>query len=378
MRKIVIVSAAVLAAAAGVAGTWFDVEPFATNGWLWLFGGCATLLLAAVELTYRPAGTGWPDAPGPPRPLRLRPIDYAKALVQWIHAFKRTYAIEPGLYHLSDDVDVHTPVLVTGNYHLSVFLLLRHLQGRNVRLLVVDTDGINVWCAAGKLQFSNDAILQQLERYDRAELTDRKWLRLVLPKFGLAGIDIRGLRKEKIRPIIGPLYAREVPAWLAAPKLVDQNESRVHFGLQMRLFSWLPGFVQFTGYSLGVALAFFLLVELPFGVHTPVGIVAVAAVMSTLYPVLFPWLWGQRFAVKGITLSAWLLLAVSWALSPAVAASAIPVVVATGIFTALAYTGNSAVSNYSRVRREIAAYLPACVILYVVSEATIISDEVLR
>jgi CO dehydrogenase/acetyl-CoA synthase gamma subunit (corrinoid Fe-S protein) len=43
---------------------------------------------------------------------------------------------------------LRSPVLVTGNYDLTVRHVLRALQGLDTRLLVVPSAGINVWCAA--------------------------------------------------------------------------------------------------------------------------------------------------------------------------------------------------------------------------------------
>ena len=88
--------------------------------------------------------------------------------------------------------------------------------------------------------------------------------------------------------------------------------------------------------------------------------------------ILFPAIPGARFAVKGLWLAAILtcaLLGLSLAglLSWPGLAIAVPFVFATAVFFGLSYTGNSAVSNYSSVRREIAQFLPLNVALYVTS-----------
>ncbi|RME00446.1 MAG: copper oxidase, partial [Deltaproteobacteria bacterium] len=44
--------------------------------------------------------------------------------------------------------DEKSPVLVTGNYTLTVARLLRHLEGLDLWVLVANSGGINVWCAA--------------------------------------------------------------------------------------------------------------------------------------------------------------------------------------------------------------------------------------
>ncbi len=337
----------------------------------------AALLLAndALCATYYRSGTPWPvvadHGSEQPRPLRVSALDYVKAAISWLDAFKRTYVVQPGLYYTGDHYDREAPLLVTSNYRLTVFLVVRRVRKFNARLLVLDTDGINVWCAAGKGAFGNEALLAQLERYDRALLTDDKWLRLVLPKFGLAGIDLRALRHERIRPIIGPLYAKELPAYLAERPLRDCDEDRVHFGLQMRGFSWVPGLKQMLGYSL-LLLIIFMTAHWLWGSSVPVGVLVIAAFVATAYPLLFPWIPGDRFAVKGAWLgAATAAVLVAAALAGAVPATSlaasIPFSLATGMFFGLAYTGNSAVSNYSSVRKETAQFLVPEVALYAVS-----------
>jgi hypothetical protein len=57
---------------------------------------------------------------------------------------------------------------------------------------------------------------------------------------------------------------------------------------------------------------------------------------------------------------------------------AILFIFATAVFVGLSYTGNSAVSNYSRVRKETARFLPLNVLLYIGSLAAFIMTEVYR
>ena len=47
--------------------------------------------------------------------------------------------------------DRNSPVLLTGNYHLTILKVKRALKGQNAFLLVANSRGINVWCAAAGL-----------------------------------------------------------------------------------------------------------------------------------------------------------------------------------------------------------------------------------
>ncbi|MDX1580667.1 MAG: mercury methylation corrinoid protein HgcA, partial [Alphaproteobacteria bacterium] len=62
------------------------------------------------------------------------------------------YQLTPGLYAVGHP-DAQAPVLVSANYKLSFDCLRTALAGRSAWLLVIDTKGINVWCAAGKGTF---------------------------------------------------------------------------------------------------------------------------------------------------------------------------------------------------------------------------------
>ncbi|MCP4654255.1 MAG: hypothetical protein GY856_02430 [bacterium] len=373
---------AVALVVAGMADRWFGYPAFAPYRFWFLAIGLLVLVYAAVRTTYYRSGTPRPRPSDQPRPLRLRWWDYPKALICWLDAFKQTYAVEPGLYYTGTHYDRDAPLLVTANYLLTVLLVARRIRAFNVRLLVVDTDGINVWCSAGKGRFSSAAILRELDRYAWELLAEGAKLTLVLPKFSLAGVELRALRKARMRPIIGPLYAKDLSAYLSNPPLKDRDDDRVVFGLQSRIFSWLPGLVQLLGYSLAAALVLFGM-EWLWGLEVPLGMVGLTAFLGTAYPILFPWIPGVRFAVKGLWLAAFTslglgVLAAAGLLLPADLVMAVLFTFATALFVGLSYTGNSAVSNYSAVRKEIARFLPLNVLLYAGSLVAFVITELNR
>ena len=72
------------------------------------------------------------------------------------------YLIAPGLYRIGKP-EANSPVLVTANYKLTVDTVRRWLAGMNVWLLVLDTKGVNVWCAAGKGTFGTAELVRRIE-----------------------------------------------------------------------------------------------------------------------------------------------------------------------------------------------------------------------
>ena len=289
-------------------------------------------------------------------PVHFTLIDYGKALISWIFLFMRVFSLKPGLYHIGE-LDEKAPLLVTANNYLTVFLLARRLRNRKVRLLITDTEGINVWCSAGEGRFSAKEIIEKATKCGL--LTGKGKVRMILPKFSLAGVNLEELRKHGINPVIGPLYAKDVPSFLDHNKLENQTDDRVHFGLQSRTFTALPSAVQFFYYFLGVYV-------ISLGYVSP-DIIWIAMGLAFVYPLLFPWLPGKLFSVKGLSLALAVSILGIFIHHSGVEEKMLLVVFifATSIFIALSYTGNSAVSNYTSVRRETARFLPVVVILYV-------------
>ena len=71
------------------------------------------------------------------------------------------YAIAPGLYAVGTPTD-ESPVLVTANYKMSFDRLRSQLTSLDAWILVLDTQGINVWCAAGKGTFGTDELIHRI------------------------------------------------------------------------------------------------------------------------------------------------------------------------------------------------------------------------
>ncbi len=379
MRNYVLPFVALTGLATGIGGL-LGAEPLleAYAGVLLAMGVAASALIA-VRKTYW-SREPWSTEPDQPQPLDLGQWASLKVVMAWFDAFKTTYVVRPGLYYTGDSYDIDTPLLVTSNYLMTVWVVARAVRGRSVRLLVVDTDGINVWCAAGKGRFGNAAILEQVERYDRGVLAKGKWVKLILPKLGLAGVDIKGLREHKVHGMIGPVRADDIGAFLDAPKLRDQVVDQMVFDLRARTFTWLPGMIQLLTYTSAIVLVLVIL-HLWTGFTAPFGMLVIAAVIATAYPILFPWIPGKRFAVKGLWLAgaviAGLVLSVLFGqLEPRQLAAAVFFTLGGALFMGLSYTGNSAVSNYSRVRKETAAFLPAAVVFFLLAAVTWLATEV--
>ena len=309
--------------------------------------------------------------------------DWIKALISWVRSYRQTYDIDPSLYFTGKEYDINSPLLITCNYHMTVFLLWRILKGRNVRILVIDTKGINVWCSSGKGQFSSKVIVDQLAKYDRKELTETDKLEIILPKLSLSGVRLSELKKARIIPKIGPIYAQSLPEYLDG-EIIDCDEDHYKFNFRNRLFTLLPSFIQFTKYILIATVVLFLL-NLIFNSGFWWQILPVSLSIPILYVVLFPLLPSKNFSFKGIVLFIFQILVLYLLLGSQIVDSSGYIItfhllfyLSTNIFFGLYYTGNTGVSNYSLVKKEIITFLPVVFVLYLGALTMIILQGVLK
>jgi ferredoxin len=130
--------------------------------------------------------------------------------------------------------DESSPVIVTGNFSLTVGRVRRALRGQNLWLLIANSDGINVWCAADGGIFTHNRVIDAIKV---SGLSDRlKHRQIILPALSASGIDLEGIREETgFRPRFGPVYARDIPAYLEGRKKKTDAMRRFDFGLRHRL-----------------------------------------------------------------------------------------------------------------------------------------------
>ena len=75
---------------------------------------------------------------------------------------------------------------MTGNYKMTFDSSARALAGRDAWILVLDTRGINVWCAAGKGTFGTDELVQRIEVTRPPRIVSHRTL--ILPQLGAPGV----------------------------------------------------------------------------------------------------------------------------------------------------------------------------------------------
>ncbi|HEX9186874.1 MAG TPA: mercury methylation corrinoid protein HgcA [Vicinamibacteria bacterium] len=286
------------------------------------------------------------------------------------------YRVPPGLYAVGDPA-ADSPVLVSANYKLSFDHLRSALAGRDAWILVLDTRGINVWCAAGKGTFGTGEIVGRVHGTGLARLVSHR--RLVLPQLGAPGVAAHEVRAATgFHVVYGPVRATDLPAFLDARLKADPEMRRVRFRLWDRLTLVPVEVVIGARYALPAAAALLLLGGLgpdgyslarlaSTGLRDAALTLASFLVALVLGPALLPWLPGRAFSLKGAWLGlalvgslaalglpgpgvfgSWLHLAAWTALGPAITS-----------FLVMNLTGASTYTSLSGVLREMRFAVPA-------------------
>ena len=175
-----------------------------------------------------------------------------------------------------------SPVLLTGNYDLTVRRVLRALRGQDAYLLAAPTRGINVWCSAAGGLLTAHQVISILRTSGISELVDHR--RLILPQLSATGVE-RKLVEQRTgwHVVFGPVYARDLPAYLAEGRKTEAMR-QVRFPLLERLemaLAWAFPVSVVGGLVLAIGWRHLLL---PF-------LAMVWAVTFALY-LFFPWLPG--------------------------------------------------------------------------------------
>ena len=130
--------------------------------------------------------------------------DLSADVVQTLFRFLR-FPCETGIFAMGTPTP-ESPVLVTCNFDYTVRHLKKYLIDKDINcyLLVVNTNGTNVWCAAAEGIFPTEKVLSHLKPYEVQELVNHK--RLILPQLAAAGIKRKVLSEHGWEGRFGPVY----------------------------------------------------------------------------------------------------------------------------------------------------------------------------
>ncbi|GAH17185.1 unnamed protein product, partial [marine sediment metagenome] len=124
--------------------------------------------------------------------------------------------------------DSKAPVLVTANYKLTFDILRKALASISAWILVLDTRGINVWCAAGKDLFSTDEVVRRVKRSGLEKVVTHN--QLILPQLAATGVAAHHVKKGSgFKVIWGPVRAKDIRSFLTNGLKAEKSMRQVTF-----------------------------------------------------------------------------------------------------------------------------------------------------
>lgn len=294
--------------------------------------------------------------------------------VRWGFGRSR-YRVDPGLYAVGNPSE-DSLVFVSANYKMSFDRLRSNLFGFDCWIMVLDTRGINVWCAAGKGTFGTDEIVARIKATGLDKVVSHR--KLILPMLGAPGVSAHKVReKSGFHVIYGPVRASDIPAFLKAGKKNTPEMRRVKFTFVDRAVLIPNELVQWFKYPLFVAACFLLLSGFgpdiysidriaSVGIENAVFIFLIYLAGMILPSLLLPWLPGRPFSLKGAWIGMALAIGIGYYMQQYPGSNPgdfgttswyfiIPAVTS---FIAMNFTGSSTYTSLSGVKKEMRVAVP--------------------
>lgn len=280
------------------------------------------------------------------------------------------YRVPPGLYGVGTPSGM-SPVFVTANYKMSFDMLRRELSSLDAWVMVIDTLGINVWCAAGKGTFGTEEIIKRIGTTGLSRVVSHRTL--ILPQLGAPGVAAHEVRtRSGFKVIYGPVRACDIKAFLNGGMKATGKMRVVEFPFTNRLCLTPIELVGTLKPLALIAVAVFIahltgLITASFSnIYPFIGAIIVGAVLT---PTLLPWIPVRAFSAKGWLTGVLWTLAVLYLKGGTAeqygafgSAALLLILPAISAFLALNFTGASTYTSLSGVKREMKFAVPAMII----------------
>ena len=281
------------------------------------------------------------------------------------------YQVPPGLYGVGNP-DSNSPVLVTANYKLSFDKVRQELDGMDVWILVLDTKGINVWCAAGKGTFGTEELVKRITEVKLDRIVSHK--KLIVPQLGAPGVAAHIVTKKTgFKVLFGPVLAKDIRPYIQAGNKAIPQMRAVRFPLRERLVL-TP--VEIVGVLKPVMIITFLLLIIDlfgldiFSIKGLLAYIGAILIGTVLVPILLPWIPVRAFALKGFLLGIIFAFVLNFSFGYILSSDpnwsqalvyflTLP---ALSSFLAMGFTGSSTYTSLSGVVREMKFAVPSIIV----------------
>ncbi len=184
--------------------------------------------------------------------------------------------------------DRDSPVLLTGNFRLTVERVKRAIEGIDAYLLVANSRGVNVWCAATGGLLTNHDVVSALKTSGIEKLVNHR--RVILPQLAATGIET-GVVEEKSgwRVIWGPVYAAAIPRFV-------RNGFKKAPEMREVIFPWPQRLEMAVAWAFPISLLALTLI--PFWREGVVPLIGLVWMFSLVIFLAFP-LYERRLRTEG-------------------------------------------------------------------------------
>jgi hypothetical protein len=300
---------------------------------------------------------------------KLEGSDLMGALRMRLGIGRDHYIVEPGLYKIGHP-DSHSDVLVSANYKLSFDTLRKNLEGLNLWILVIDTKGINVWCAAGKGNFGTTNVVKSIQKTSLEHMVKHRTI--MLPQLSASGVSAFKVKEQTgFRVIFGPVQAKDIKAFIEAGYKGTPAMRKITFPMKERAklipVDFLSG--KYKLLAIMCALIFFSGLDktgflfarmLETGLYPVINVLGAYIAGVVLAPLFLSWIPFKAFALKGaswgliVTIPLYLLFSAS--LLESVALGLLNISIAS--FMTMNFTGSSTFTSLSGVQKEMKWAVP--------------------
>jgi hypothetical protein len=240
---------------------------------------------------------------------KLSAADHAMSVLVRLGIGRNSCTIAPGIY-CTGNPSADSPVLVTANYKLTFDALRKELSSLNTWILVLDTRGINVWCAAGKNLFSTGEVIKRVKISGLDKIVSHR--ELILPQLSATGVSAIDVKKGcGFKVIWGPVRASDIKKFIEAGFKSEESMRRVTFTMAERIvlvpvelsFLVKPSLWIFPGIFIlsGIGLEIFSFKDAwTRGIMAALAYAAGIISGAVLVPAILKWIPGKPFSVKGM------------------------------------------------------------------------------
>lgn len=315
--------------------------------------------------------------------------DYLGSLKVRFSIGRNKYQVKPGLYKLGNP-NKESEVLVTSNYKLSFDIVRKSLHGIDAWILVLQTFGINVWCAAGKGTFGTDELITQINESDLKKHVSHK--RIIVPQLGAPGVSgykVKAATGFGVK--FGPVRAEDIKEYLANGLSKNETMRKVQFNFKDRLILApveIAGSLRYLFYAIVIIL---LLSGISSNGYTlssiwtegiPATLFLLTAYLSGAFftPILLPWIPFRHFSGKGLLMGLTLFGFVAFMIYPNFSIKYIIgwllVSGAISSYLGMNFTGASTYTSLSGVIKEMRIFVPLQIAFSLVGLVLIVLSQI--